>query len=99
VDLVFSSRRRTHTKAALRFAQAADDLRSLFLLYERVRDLFASVDGGDDDEEGAACDNQAEFAIPNVAFVVWAMLARSMWFVQTAHTCQCFLDLIQHEVH
>jgi len=55
--LAFSSRRRTHTKVALPFAQATDDLRSLFLLYERVRDLFASVDGGDDDEEGAACDN------------------------------------------
>jgi hypothetical protein len=43
---------------------------SFFFLHEWVRDLFASVDGGDDYEESAACDNEAELAIANVAFVI-----------------------------
>jgi hypothetical protein len=45
---------------------------SLFFLHERVRDLFASIDGRDDYEESATCDNEAELAIPNVTFVVYA---------------------------
>jgi hypothetical protein len=43
---------------------------SLFFLYERICDFFAAVDGRDDNEEGAAGDNEAEFAIADVAFIV-----------------------------
>lgn len=46
---------------------------SLFFLYERVCDLFAAVHGRDNDEEGAAGDNEAEFAVADVAFVICAI--------------------------
>lgn len=43
----------------------------LFLVLEkRVCDFFAAVDGGDDDEKGAAGHDEAELAIANVALVV-----------------------------
>ena len=45
-------------------------LSSFLLLNERVGDLFAAVDGRDDDEEGATSDNEAELAVPYVAFIV-----------------------------
>jgi hypothetical protein len=43
---------------------------SLLFLYEGIRNLFTAVDGGNDDQEGAACNNEAEFAVADVAFVV-----------------------------
>jgi hypothetical protein len=39
-------------------------------LYKGVRNLFTSVDWGDDYEEGAARDYEAELAIANIAFFV-----------------------------
>jgi hypothetical protein len=44
---------------------------SFFFLYEWVRNLFASVDGRDDNQKGAACDDEAELAIPDVAVLVY----------------------------
>jgi hypothetical protein len=55
-----------------RFAHATT--LSLFFLYERIRNLFASVDRRNDHKEGAAGDYEAEFAVANVAFVVWRAL-------------------------
>jgi hypothetical protein len=46
---------------------------SLFFLYKRVCDLFATVYGRDDDEEGTTGDDEAEFAVADVAFVVCAI--------------------------
>lgn len=43
---------------------------SLFFLDEGIRDFFAAVDGRDDDEEGAAGDDEAQLAVADVAFVV-----------------------------
>ena len=44
---------------------------SFFFLYEWVRNLFASVDGRDDNQKGAACDDETELAIPDVAVLVY----------------------------
>jgi hypothetical protein len=52
------------------FRVTACILFSLLLLYEGVRDLFAAVDGRDDDEEGAACDYETEFAVADVAVLI-----------------------------
>jgi hypothetical protein len=39
-------------------------------LHERILDFFAAVDGCDEDEKGAASDEQAEGTGGSVAFVV-----------------------------
>lgn len=49
---------------------AGNGRQSLFFLQERVGDFFASVHGGDDDEQGTACDDEAEFAVSDVAILV-----------------------------
>ena len=40
-------------------------------MQERVGDFFAAVYGRDDDKQGATGDDEAEFAVSNVAFLVW----------------------------
>ena len=47
------------------------DLLVVFGLHEGVLDFFAAVDGGDEDEEGATSDEEAERAGGSVAFFVW----------------------------
>ena len=47
------------------------DLLVVFGLHEGVLDFFAAVDGGDEDEKGAAGDEEAERAGGGVAFFVW----------------------------
>jgi hypothetical protein len=58
-------------RTSRRFAHAT--VLSLLFLYEGIRNLFASVDRGDDYKEGAAGDYEAKFAVADVAFIVWAM--------------------------
>jgi hypothetical protein len=48
---------------------------SLLFLYEGIRNLFAAVDWGNNNKEGAARDDEAEFAVTNVAFVVWGRVS------------------------
>jgi hypothetical protein len=43
---------------------------SLLFLYKRICNLFASIDGGYNNEEGTTGDYKAEFAIADVAFIV-----------------------------
>jgi hypothetical protein len=43
----------------------------LLLFLKWVGNLFAAVDGGDEDEEGASGDDEAERSGGFVAFVVW----------------------------
>jgi hypothetical protein len=43
---------------------------SFFFLYERICDFFAAVDRRDDNEEGAAGNDETKFAISDVAFIV-----------------------------
>lgn len=40
-------------------------------MHEGVLDFFAAVDGGDEDEKGAAGDEEAERAGGGIAFFVW----------------------------
>jgi hypothetical protein len=58
---------------------------SLLLLYEGIRNLFAAVDWGNDDQEGAACDYEAEFAVADVAFVVCSQVSLSLEVWQEAY--------------
>jgi hypothetical protein len=48
---------------------------SLLCHVERVLDLFAAVEGRNEDEQGSACNNQAERSRRFVSFVVYAELA------------------------
>ena len=55
----------------------------LFLLCEGIGDFFAAVDGRDNDEEGATSNNEAELAVPDVAFVVCGTLSTVIRYVLT----------------
>lgn len=74
-------------------------LSSFFFLYERVGDLFTAVHRRDDDEEGATRDDQAELAVPYVAFVVYHRIRLGLGADLLEHTCHGLLHLIQHQVH
>lgn len=39
-------------------------------MQKRVLNLFAAVERGDDDEEGAAGDNEAKFTVLDIAFFI-----------------------------
>lgn len=44
---------------------------SFLFLYERVGNLFATINRRDDDKERSAGDNEAEFAVADVTFVIY----------------------------
>ena len=58
-------------------------LSSFLFLHEGIGDFFAAVDGRDNDEEGATSNDQAELAVPDVAFVVCETLSRVVRSVVT----------------
>jgi hypothetical protein len=65
----------TYCRLRMRVVSRSQKFASLLFLYERVGNLFASVDGRDDDEEGAARDDEAELAVSDVAFVVCSTIS------------------------
>ena len=86
------------------FKLISDDGSSVLFLYKRIRDFFAAVEGRYDDEQGAAGDDETEFAVPDCAFFVCGVLA---WLRRRSQmkglgrrcTCHGFLDIVQHQVH
>jgi hypothetical protein len=62
---------------------AEGGLISFLFLHEGIGDFFAAVDGRDNDEEGATSNNEAEPAVPDVAFVVYEKLSRGVRSVLT----------------
>jgi hypothetical protein len=69
---------------------------SLVFMHEGIRNLFTSIDGGDDDEQGSACDYEAELAIAYVALVVWSGVSSLLlWLHGQVLTSQGFFDLVE----
>jgi hypothetical protein len=62
---------------------AEGGLISFLFLHEGIGDFFAAVDGRDNDEEGATSNNEAELAVPDVAFVVCGTLSTVIRYVLT----------------
>ena len=83
----------------LLYARHVGGLSSFLLLYKRVGDLFAAVDGRDDDEKGATGDDEAKLAVPYVAFVVYIDSVQESVPELVKLTSHGLLDLIQNKIH
>lgn len=71
-------------------------------MYEWIRNLFTAVDGGNDDEQGAAGNKETKISVADVAFFVWAWsthCSSQEWGVETARTGKSLLDFIEDKVH
>ena len=75
-------------------------------LHEGVGDLFAAVDGADEDEEGAANDDEAEGSSRFVSVVICAWCVSDSIEAHTQGggwslllTSDNLVDIIQHQVH
>lgn len=84
---------------ALSYKIGVIDPKSFFLLHEGIGDFLAAVEGRDDDEKGAASDDEAKLAVADVAFFVCAGLEERMRRTLKDRTSGGFLDLVEDQVH